>query len=188
MQSEWLRQYFMPGHQAHCQHECPEDTADALPLEEPEVSRRNFVKGSVVAGMAAGMAASGVAGTTPQAEAQEAKNILGDKWWPSPWGPADEAGASNRITPEKVLQAAKLIKKGKIYRLGMDIEAGIPLFALDLRNAPPWLREERPTRQIGAVFATESESNFIARLSMPAIFDGILFVENTSAARPNGRR
>lgn len=128
MQSEWLRQYFMPGHHAHCQHDIPEDAAETLPSEEPDVSRRNFVKGSFVAGMAAGMAASGAGGTTPQAEAQEAKNILGEKWWPSPWGPEDEAGASNRITPEKVLQAAKLIKKGKIYRLGMDLEGGIPLF------------------------------------------------------------
>jgi erythromycin esterase-like protein len=66
--------------------------------------------------------------------------------------------------------------------------AGLPLFALDLRNAPPWLREERLTRQIGAVFATETESYYVTRLSAPAIFDGILFVENTTAARPNIRR
>jgi erythromycin esterase-like protein len=66
--------------------------------------------------------------------------------------------------------------------------AGIPLFALDLRNAPAWLREERLSRQIGAVFATETASSYVTRLSAPAIFDGILFVENTTAARPNVRR
>jgi hypothetical protein len=66
--------------------------------------------------------------------------------------------------------------------------AGSPLFALDLRNAPPSLREMRSTRQIGSMFANQMESNYLARLSAPAIFDAILFVENTTAARPNPRR
>ena len=66
--------------------------------------------------------------------------------------------------------------------------AGIPIFALDLRNAPPALHETRPSRQIGAVFASEAESNYFRRMSAPAIFDAILFVENTTAARPNVRR
>lgn len=66
--------------------------------------------------------------------------------------------------------------------------AGIPLFALDLRNAPPSLHETRPSRQIGAVFASETETNYFRRVSAPTIFDAILFVENTTAARPNVRR
>jgi kynurenine formamidase len=49
-------------------------------------------------------------------------------WWPSRWGQGDQAGASNWITPEKVLDAAKLIRDGKIYRLGRRYEAGMPLF------------------------------------------------------------
>src|SRR6185503_7547353 len=62
--------------------------------------------------------------------------------------------------------------------------AGIPVFALDLRNAPPSLREERLTRRIGAMFANEMESNYTMRTSLPSVFDAILFVENTTAARP----
>jgi kynurenine formamidase len=53
---------------------------------------------------------------------------IGPAWWPSRWGSADEAGASNWITPEKVLTAVKLVRTGKIYRLGRDYEAGMPLF------------------------------------------------------------
>ena len=49
-------------------------------------------------------------------------------WWPSRWGQGDQAGASNWITPDKVLDAAKLIRDGKIYRLGRTYEAGMPLF------------------------------------------------------------
>ncbi|MEM7283733.1 MAG: hypothetical protein AAF438_19130, partial [Pseudomonadota bacterium] len=51
-----------------------------------------------------------------------------EAWWPSQWGPDDEKGATNRITPEKVLEATKLIKKGQIYELGRVYEAGMPLF------------------------------------------------------------
>jgi erythromycin esterase len=66
--------------------------------------------------------------------------------------------------------------------------AEIPLFALDLRNAPPALRETRASRQIGAMFSNDTESNYVLRASVPAMFDAILFVENTTAARPNSRR
>jgi kynurenine formamidase len=77
--------------------------------------------------MAAGMAAGSVVGSAEQAEAPE-DTPLGKQWWPSEWGPDDETGASNRITPTKVLEAATLIKKGIIYRLGMTLEASMPLF------------------------------------------------------------
>ncbi|NOT55290.1 MAG: hypothetical protein HOP18_11840, partial [Deltaproteobacteria bacterium] len=30
---------------------------------------------------------------------------MGAKWWPSEWGPEDQRGAANRITPQKILQA-----------------------------------------------------------------------------------
>ena len=29
-------------------------------------------------------------------------------WWPSPHGPADQAGASNYVTPEKILEALQI--------------------------------------------------------------------------------
>jgi erythromycin esterase-like protein len=66
--------------------------------------------------------------------------------------------------------------------------AGIPIFALNLRQAPAWLREERLTRRIGSMFATDLETNYAMKVSVPTIFDAILFVENTTAARPNVRR
>lgn len=47
---------------------------------------------------------------------------------PSEWGPDDERGAANRITPQKVLEATQLIKEGRIYELGRDYESGMPLF------------------------------------------------------------
>jgi kynurenine formamidase len=49
-------------------------------------------------------------------------------WWPHPrWGAADQAGASNWITPEKVLEAISLVRSGKLYELGHVYEQSMPL-------------------------------------------------------------
>jgi hypothetical protein len=51
----------------------------------------------------------------PSGEAQQ-------PWCPSKYGPADVLGAINEITPEKVLQAVKLVKTGKVYDMGVLLE------------------------------------------------------------------
>jgi kynurenine formamidase len=49
-----------------------------------------------------------------------------DDWFPSRWGPLDEDGALNEITPELVVSAARLVKKGKTFNLSHVLESGIP--------------------------------------------------------------
>jgi len=50
---------------------------------------------------------------------------------PSPYGPDDEAGASNTQTAARVKDAVKLVKTGKVYRLGHVYEEGMPAFPGD---------------------------------------------------------
>lgn len=57
-----------------------------------------------------------------------AQTPAGPEWWPSKWGPDDERGAANRVTPAKVLEAAALIRQGQIYELGRAYEPGMPMF------------------------------------------------------------
>lgn len=57
-----------------------------------------------------------------------AQTPAGPEWWPSAWGPDDERGAANLITPARVLEAASLIERGQIYQLGRRYETGMPLF------------------------------------------------------------
>ena len=45
-----------------------------------------------------------------------------------PWGPDDEIGAANRITPERVQAAAQLVKRGKTQHLGIIVDADTPAF------------------------------------------------------------
>jgi len=49
-------------------------------------------------------------------------------WYPSKFGADDQAGASNLMTPDKVMQAIKLIKQGKTVSLARTYEAEMPLF------------------------------------------------------------
>jgi len=51
-------------------------------------------------------------------------------WWPHPlWGAEDEAGASNWITPEKIMQSLKYAKTGKVYELGHPYGRTMPFGA-----------------------------------------------------------
>ena len=52
---------------------------------------------------------------------------IGPVCWPSEWGPDDQRGAANRITPAKVMQAVSLITEGKIYQLGRVYEQGMSM-------------------------------------------------------------
>jgi kynurenine formamidase len=42
------------------------------------------------------------------------------------WGPAEQAGAGNLLTPERRLEALKLVQTGALFDLGHVIEAGAP--------------------------------------------------------------
>ena len=46
---------------------------------------------------------------------------------PSKWGAADERGAANHVTPERVAQAAKLIRIGEVIELGRVLSSDMPL-------------------------------------------------------------
>jgi len=65
---------------------------------------------------------------TQGVRAQESTETpIGKPWWPSQWGPDDQRGAANRLTPEKVLEAKELIREGKTYSLGRPYEFGMPM-------------------------------------------------------------
>src|SRR5262245_37355287 len=44
------------------------------------------------------------------------------------WGPEDQAGQSNTQTPEKALEARKLIHTGRSWSLGHQMREGMPTF------------------------------------------------------------
>ena len=50
-------------------------------------------------------------------------------WCRSKWGPNDEIGAANLLTPALAAEAAKLVKTGKTYALGFETNSSTPAFA-----------------------------------------------------------
>lgn len=61
-------------------------------------------------------------------------------WYPSKYGASDEIGAANLLTPDVVLKAAKLVKTGKTYPLGVEINKDLPAFrhrSFKLYNVQP---------------------------------------------------
>jgi kynurenine formamidase len=53
---------------------------------------------------------------------------LTEKWAPGEWGPDDKVGAVNRTTAEMVVNAAKLVKQGKVATLGKIYAQDAPAF------------------------------------------------------------
>jgi kynurenine formamidase len=49
-------------------------------------------------------------------------------WFPSRWGAADEIGAANFMSPALVQQAARLVRTGKVYSLGITVSTDTPAF------------------------------------------------------------
>ncbi len=97
---------------------------------------------------------------------------IGAKWWPSEWGPTDERGAANRLTDEKVLEATRLIRKGKVYSLGRLYEHGMPLagqrhFSLVIPGSPTGVAEG----ENGVVHHDEMFSGEIGQIGTQ--FDGL---------------
>lgn len=48
----------------------------------------------------------------------------GNNW--GKWGPDDEHGALNYITPQKIAEAANLVSKGKVFNLAIDLKPNTP--------------------------------------------------------------
>jgi kynurenine formamidase len=49
-------------------------------------------------------------------------------WWPSRYGAEDQAGALNEITPGKILEAVRLVRRGRVYDLAHVLDQDVPAF------------------------------------------------------------
>lgn len=116
----------------------------------------------IVAGLVAISIASSASAQTP----------VGPEWWPSQWGPDDERGAANLITPASVLQAAALIRRGEIYELGRNYETGMPLYGeRHFSLTIPGLPTASAGSENGVVFNDELVSGEIGQIGTQ--FDGL---------------
>ncbi|NIW23354.1 MAG: hypothetical protein GWN29_01660 [Gammaproteobacteria bacterium] len=78
----------------------------------------------------------------------EAQTAESGPWWPSPHGADDQAGASNYVTPEKILTALQIPRTGQTYELGHLYEESMPQYTsrpyyLNVVPAAPQTNEGR---------------------------------------------
>lgn len=85
----------------------------------------NMMRTSRILLAGAGLAALAMS-TSAQAQAQAASPA---GCLPSRWGADDQKGAANQLSPQKTLEAAKLIKRGKSIRMGIETNSKTPAFA-----------------------------------------------------------
>ena len=70
-----------------------------------------------------------LAGDAAPAAAQSWTPPAPDERCPSKWGADDERGSANHMGPETVLEAARLIRTGRVFELGQVLRSSMPLGA-----------------------------------------------------------
>lgn len=105
---------------------------------------------------------------------------------PSVWGADDEAGASNHITPEKVLSAISLITTGQVYELGRVYEQGMPLFGTRVyRLTIPGSPTGGPFGENQTIFHDEMVSSEIGQVGTQ--FDGLGHIGRLQGGNSNNK-
>jgi kynurenine formamidase len=124
--------------------------------------------------LAAGLCLSALCQAPKKGQDQEenSETPIGPKWWPSKWGPEDQRGAANLLTPDKVREAKDCIKEGKVYQLGRLYEHGMPIpgkrhFSLTI----PGLPTGKPSGENQLVHNDELVSGEIGQVGTQ--FDGL---------------
>ncbi len=54
--------------------------------------------------------------------------VFAEECKPSKWGPDDEIGAANYVSPERTMAATKLVKQGMSHPLGIVVDPNMPAF------------------------------------------------------------
>jgi kynurenine formamidase len=77
------------------------------------------------------------------------------EWCKSKWGPDDQIGAANLLTPQRALDAAKLIKTGKTYSLGVETSSKTPAY-----GPRSWAIAINQPGQVGGAGLGTSKTNY----------------------------
>jgi kynurenine formamidase len=102
-----------------------------------------------------------------------AGTALAEDWHDSPWGPDDEIGAANLITPESVLEAAKLVKTGKTYNLGIVVDKDTPAFSPRSMSITVLQPNQITTEGLGTNGMTYNDDIFMGWLGIGPQIDGL---------------
>ena len=92
----------------------------------------------------------------------------------SKWGPGDEIGNCNYLTPRKILEAASLIRTGEVIDLGQVYFEGVP--AYPPRTYKNWLLVHGMVETLGREKATDMEEYVVMSTGVATQLDGFAHV------------
>ncbi len=92
---------------------------------------------------------------------------------PSPWGPNDQTGATNRITPAVTKAAAAEIQSGKVVTLTYPLTDGVPLFGTRFSKTILTAVSLAPGASFGENELTYMEDTWLSQSHVGTHLDGM---------------
>ena len=93
------------------------------------------------------------------------------------WGDEDEIGTLNFVTPEKIIQAAQLVRTGRAFDLGMPFDKDGPFKSSGFRNNPIHVMTLLPSDMVNAADGLISADDMIITgLQSATQWDGLAHV------------
>ena len=92
---------------------------------------------------------------------------------PSPFGPGDQIGATNRITPAVTKAAASEIQEGKVIALSNPLEDGVPLFGTRFSKTILTATSVVPGAEFGENKLTYMEDTYLSQSHVGTHLDGM---------------
>jgi kynurenine formamidase len=108
--------------------------------------------------------------SAPVAQAQtDCKTVVP----PSPWGPNDQTGATNRVTPAVTKAAAAEIQEGKVVVMSYPLTDGIPLFGTRFTKTILTATTLAPGAALGENQLTYMEDTWLSQSHVGTHLDGM---------------
>jgi kynurenine formamidase len=92
---------------------------------------------------------------------------------PSPWGPNDQTGATNRVTPAVTKAAAAEIQEGKVVVMSYPLGDGIPLFGTRFTKTILTATTLAPGAALGENQLTYMEDTWLSQSHVGTHLDGM---------------
>ena len=94
-------------------------------------------------------------------------------WWDSPYGEEDRIGAANNLSADGVKSAARLVKTGKVYQLGVKTGPSTPAFGNSRTYTVERLLPGDPARVDGNERVTSFDERVTTSMGIGTQIDGL---------------
>jgi len=96
--------------------------------------------------------------------------IAADTWYPSKYGKEDTIGAANNLAPSMVVEAARLVKTGKTYSLGITLGPNTPAYGTRTFRIFTFAYPDKP---VGANNLTGTDDFVLTSIGIGSQIDGL---------------